>query len=344
MSGIRVGIVGCGVLGRRRAKIAIQEGDKVVTVADLNEERAKTLAKELDCSYSTDWTKVTSSKEIDAVVVSTTNNMLSTVSLNAIKNGHHVLCEKPLGRNLFEVRQVVDAVKDTNLKYKGGFNLRYHPAIEKAKELVGKGAIGEINFIRCRYGITGRPGYDKEWRAFPEISGGGELLDQGIHVADLFHWFLGDFAEVTGAITTRYWKTTVEDNGFAIFKTAFGQVALMHVSWTNWRNIFSFEIYGQEGYVIVDGLGGTYGVQTLTVGEKAPPDKWPPKESITRYEHPEVCWKNEWNDFTSSIRDGRDPLASGKESIKAMEMIQAVYQFCKSNSTTISQLLSDYDR
>jgi predicted dehydrogenase len=148
------------------------------------------------------------------------------------------------------------------------FNHRYHPAVFKAHQLVADGEIRPVYFIRCIYGHGGRPGYEKEWRASRDVCGGGEMLDQGVHVVDLFRWFLGEFEEAFGYKPTCYWPMEVEDNAFALFKTAKGQVAQMHTSWTQWKNRFTFEIFGEAGYLIVEGLGGSYGVETLTIGKR----------------------------------------------------------------------------
>src|SRR4030042_4857738 len=110
--------------------------------------------------------------------------------------------------------------------------------------------------------------YEIEWRAAKELSGGGELLDQGIHVADLFRWFLGELEVVYGNTPTYFWNMEVEDNAFALFKTSIGQTALMHTSWTQWKNRFTFEIFGEAGYLIVEGLGGSYGTETLRIGKR----------------------------------------------------------------------------
>jgi len=134
--------------------------------------------------------------------------------------------------------------------------------------MLERGELGSVYFSRCIYGHGGRPGYEKEWRASKEICGGGELLDQGVHVVDLFRWFMGDFVEAFGYTPTYFWDMEVEDNGFAVFRTEKGQTASMHTSWTQWKNRFTFEVFGEAGYLIVDGLGGSYGVETLTVGKR----------------------------------------------------------------------------
>ena len=133
----------------------------------------------------------------------------------------------------------------------------------KAREIVDSGALGPLMFLRGRYGHGGRLGMEKEWRGDPAISGGGEMLDQGVHLVDLARWFLGDFADVAGHVGTYFWDWPVEDNGFALLRTAQNQVAWLHASCTEWKNLFSLEIYGRDGKLAIDGLGGSYGVERL---------------------------------------------------------------------------------
>jgi len=203
---MHIAIIGCGLIGKRRAQIAHQSpGDEVVIVADVDESRAKAIATEIGCPATMDWQEVVSRDDLDAVVVATPNKYLMPVTVSALRNGKHVLCEKPPGRNFTETEQMVAAAKEAGKVLKVGFNHRHHPALWNAHELCERGEIGPLMFIRAVYGHGGRPGYDKEWRADAELSGGGELLDQGVHLVDLCRWFLGDFSEAIGFTSTYFW-------------------------------------------------------------------------------------------------------------------------------------------
>jgi len=323
---MRVGIVGCGLIGRRRADVVLPSpGDELVIVADVDEGRAGSLAREMGCLATTDWREVVTRGDVDVVIVSTTNNWLAPITTAILRNNKHVLCEKPPGRNPKEAQQMVEAARASGRKLKIGFNHRHHAAVWKAKELFDQGRIGEPFFIRCRYGHGGRPGYETEWRANPEVSGGGELLDQGVHAIDLFRWFLGDFQEAFGYADTWFWNTPVEDNVFALFRTAEGQVASLHASWTQWKNLFSFEVFGQDGCLIVEGLGGSYGVERLRVGQRRG-EGGPPEEEVLEFPGPDISWEAEWREFASAIQENREPLASGYDGWQAMRMVYAVYE------------------
>jgi predicted dehydrogenase len=247
-----------------------------------------------------------------------------------MKRGKHVLCEKPLSRTIAEAEEILKVARTNKVVLKCGFNHRHHPGILKAKEWQSKGIIGEINFIRCRYGICGRPGYEKEWRANPQIVSGGQLMEQGIHVIDLFRWFLGDFSKVTGFTATRHWKMApLEDNAFALFETEKGQVASLHSSLTQWINLFSFEIFGQDGYVLVEGLGGGYGTEKAILGKRALLE--PFREEVTEFRGADTSWRDEWHEFLTAISEGREPLGNGNDGLEALRIVNAIYQSAASS-------------
>ena len=242
------GIVGCGLIGNRRARVAQAAGDEVLLVADINPERALETATALGTAWTEDSQAVTSHPQIEAVVVSTVNKSLLPVTRAALQNGKHVLCEKPLGRNAQEAKKMLEAAQTHNRVLKVGFNHRHHLGVWQAHELAQAGAIGPLMSIRAAYGHGGRPGYDQEWRGNPDLAGGGELLDQGVHMVDLCRWFLGEITQVSGMLGTWFWQVApLEDNGFALLRTANGQIATLHTSWTQWKNLFRFEIFGRDG-------------------------------------------------------------------------------------------------
>jgi predicted dehydrogenase len=323
---LRVAIVGAGKFGTRRATaIAANSRSDIRVVADQVPDAAKKLAGIVGCSYSTSWEETVTREDVDAIVVSTSTQFLSTVTQRALAAGKHVLCEKPFGRSADEVRPVVGEAARRSICLKVGYNHRYHPAIAKAHALLGEGAIGGIQFMRCLYGHGGRPGYEREWRANPEFSGGGQLLDQGVHALDLFRWFAGEFCEVKAYVATSYWPIApAEDNVFGLLRTEGGCLASLHASWTNWKNVFSFEVFGENGYLSVTGLGGHYGPERLcwgqrhTVGAK-------PEERWFDYNEQDRSLEDEWSDFLDCIAEGRQPPSSGEESLKTLELVEAIY-------------------
>jgi len=251
--------------------------------------------------------------------------MLAQVAEAAAAAGKHVLIEKPGARRACELDRVADAAARTGALVRIGFNHRCHRALRKAREIFDTGALGDLMFIRGRYGHGGRSGYDREWRAEPERSGGGELIDQGMHLIDLARWFLGDFAHVRGAAPTYFWDMPVEDNGFLLLETARRQVAFLHASWTEWKNLFNFEIAGRLGKLEVNGLGGSYGTERLT-WYKMSPEMGPPETFAWEYPMADDSWRVENETFLEDIRLGRQPSPGIADAQAALRVIEAVYQ------------------
>jgi predicted dehydrogenase len=266
--------------------------------------------------------------DVDVVVVATTNDMLAPVTDAAARNRKHVVVEKPAARNATELEPVVEsarrAFRDGGVVVKVGFNHRFHPALLKAREIFDTGALGELMFIRGRYGHGGRKGMETEWRGDPAVAGGGEMLDQGVHLIDLARWFLGDFSDVSGHVGRYFWDWAVEDNGFALLKTDKGQVAWLHASCTEWKNLFSFEIYGRDGKLAVDGLGGSYGVERLAY-YKMLPQMGPPETTIWEYPGEDRSWHAEWAHFLDCVRQRRQPSGNLEDALAALRVVQKLY-------------------
>jgi len=320
---MRIAIIGCGLIGNKRAKAL---GDHtLVACADSKLNRAKALAALYpNCAASADWQHVATREDVDIVIVSTTNDVLAPATLAAVQAGKHVLVEKPAARTAAEVAPVIVAAKAAGVVVKVGFNHRFHAALLKAREIVDSGALGPLMFIRARYGHGGRLGMDREWRGVPEISGGGEMLDQGIHIIDLSRWFLGDFPDVHGHVSTFFWDWPVEDNGFALLKTKSGQVAWLHASCTEWKNLFSFEIYGRVGKLHIEGLGGSYGVERLS-WYRMLPQMGPPETSIWEYPGEDRSWHLEFEHFIQCIEQKREPSGSLHDAIAALRIVESIY-------------------
>jgi len=325
----RVGIVGCGLIGQKRAKAAKDHGLEIVVAADLDLGRAQALLKGVGPAgagglATTDWTAVIAARP-DLVVVATTHDQLAGISLAAVEAGCHVVVEKPAGKTSAELEPVIAAAARNKVIVKTGFNHRFHPAFLKARELVDAGALGPLMFIRGRYGHGGRPGMEKEWRCVPEISGGGELIDQGSHLIDLSRWFLGDFTEVQGMLGTLFWDIPVDDNCFMALRTAAGQVAWLHATWTEWKNLFSFEIYGRVGKLHIEGLGGSYGTERLTFYRMLP-GMGPPETTSWEYPFPDRSWELEFADLMAALTEGRPPIGDIHDAKANLDIVGKLYE------------------
>jgi len=320
---MNVAIVGCGLIGQQRAK-ALSTA-RLTVACDAVAERADALAKTANAASCSDWRDVVSRDDVDIVIVATTNESLAKVALGAIEAKKHVLVEKPAARSVAEVDPLIEAAKKNGVQVRVGFNHRYHPALRKAREIVDSGEAGELMFLRARYGHGGRVGYDKEWRANPELSGGGELIDQGVHVIDLARWFLGDFPKVEGFAATYFWQMPVDDNAFLLLRTDDDRAAFLHVSCTEWKNLFAFEIYGRTGKIAIDGLGGSYGVERLTFYRMLP-EMGPPATTAWEYPRGDESWAIEFKEFLSDIEQRRTPSPGLAEARAALEVVRKIYE------------------
>lgn len=321
---LRIGIVGCGLIGQKRAK-AIGSSGRLVACADLDESRARAAAANSGARIFSDWRQLVALPDVDAVIVATQHDTLAPITLAAVEAGKHVLVEKPAARSPRELAPLIAAAERRGVKVHVGFNHRYHRALRKAREIFESGALGELMFVRARYGHGGRIGYEKEWRARPEISGGGELIDQGPHLIDLARWFLGDFSEVQGFAHTYYWDMPVDDNGFLLLKTPKQQVAFLHASCTEWKNLFSMEIYGRHGKLDLSGLGGSYGVERLT-WYRMLPQMGPPETAAWEYPMGDDSWEVETAEFFEDIRLDRTPQPGLRDAAACLEIIQQIYK------------------
>jgi predicted dehydrogenase len=319
-----VGVIGCGLIGQKRAK-ALGAGGKLVACADLDADRAEKLASTSGAQVYRDWRALVLSSSVDVVIVATLHDSLAEITRAAAEAGKHVLVEKPAARNAAELIPVIAAVKVHGIKVHVGFNHRYHRSLRKAKEIVDSGALGDLMFIRGRYGHGARLGYEKEWRSNPALSGGGELIDQGPHLIDLSRWFLGDMTEVQGFAHTYFWDMPVDDNGFMLLKTAKKQTAFLHASCTEWKNLFSMEIYGKLGKLDLSGLGGSYGLEKIT-WYKMLPEMGPPDTTSWEFPMADDSWSVEIAEFFEDIRLNREPAASLADASASLVIVEKIYK------------------
>jgi predicted dehydrogenase len=320
---MRVAIIGCGLVGRKRAAALGPAG--LALCCDSHEERAEALAATSPGARAVcDWREAATDPQVDVVIAATPHDLLAPIAATAAAAGKHVLIEKPGARRAAELRAVAEAARRTGVLVRVGFNHRFHRAFQKAHEIFSSGLLGEPLFVRGRYGHGGRAGYEREWRAQPSRSGGGELIDQGVHLVDLARWFLGDFTEVEGRARTYFWDIPVEDNAFLLLETAAGQVAFLHASWTEWKNLFSFEICGRSGKLEISGLGGSYGVERLTFYRMLP-EMGPPETTAWEYPMADNSWQTEFAAFLEDIRLNRRPDPGIADAEAALRVIETFY-------------------
>jgi predicted dehydrogenase len=322
---MKAAIIGCGLIGEKRAR-SLRGKMELTVCCDTNEGRASSLAAKYPGSVaSADWRETAMRQDVDVVMIATVHSALAEIATLAAQAGKHVLIEKPGARRAAELDPVAAAAATTGAKVRIGFNHRYHRALQKAREIADSGVLGPMMFLRGRYGHGGRPGYDKEWRSVPELSGGGESIDQGLHLIDLARWFLGEFPSVKGEVATYFWNMPVEDNAFFLLRTGAGQIASLHATWTEWKNTFSLEIYGRDGKLEVTGLGGSYGTERLA-WYKMLPEMGPPETTIWEFPMADDSWDAELNAFLDDIRLNRQPKPGVPDAQAALRIVETLYK------------------
>lgn len=326
---IRVGIAGYGVVGKRRRECIDRHPNlQLLAVCDQNFEGP---------GFFEDGVQFFESYErlldldLDALFVCLTNDMASKVTTAGLNRGMHVFCEKPPGRNVEDILQVINTEKKfPSLKLKYGFNHRYHESVQEALKILQSGSMGNVINMRAVYGKAKLITFDQpNWRTKRDIAGGGVLLDQGIHMVDLMRLFGGDFTEIHSFVSNSHWGYDVEDNAYALMRTANGVVGMLHSSATQWRHRFNLDINLEGGSLILGGiLSGTksYGAETLTVVQADPhSDMGDPREQMTRFNN-DPSWDAEIFDFAESIiKDMPIENGSSYDALQSMRLVFAIY-------------------
>lgn len=312
-------------MGRKR--FASLDRGQLIVVCDTNIEKAESLARigADKIRATTDVAEAINHPTVGAVIVATTNNTLADITEAAVRAKKAVLVEKPAALSSQRVEKLMLQSERTGVPVRVGYNHRYHPALRKAYALLDDTITGPVMFIRGRYGHGGRIGYEKEWRADPTLAGGGELIDQGVHLIDLASWFLGEFTEIDGHVATYYWNMPVEDNAFISLRTADGRTAWLQASCTEWKNLFSFEIYCRNAKLHIQGLGGSYGTERLSYYQMQP-KMGPPETTIWEFPGEDTSWKMEMDEFIGDIQLARTPVPGLTEARVALNVVEAIYR------------------
>jgi predicted dehydrogenase len=320
-------MVGCGLIGAKRAG-ALAPQDRLVGCFDVDAGAAEDLAARHRCQ-ACGTTEALLERNPEVVVIAAVHDQLADLVELALAAGAHVLVEKPAGVSAAQVDRLIASQRAAGRLVKVGFNHRFHPGIARAAAEVHSGRHGELMHLRARYGHGGRPGYDREWRADPARSGGGEMVDQGMHLLDLSNWLAGPLPLHSALLRTQFWDAEVEDNAALLLGEAdlrTGPWAMLHVTWTEWKNLFSLEIYCLTAKIQVDGLVGSYGPQRLRI-HRMGPELGPPALEEVHYPDIDRSWRAEWEHFAEAVvaADGR-PLLGDLQSVRdAWEQVEAAY-------------------
>ena len=325
--GLTVGVVGCGLIGAKRAA-ALAPQDTLLGCCDPNAAAAGELARRHGCEACATAEELLE-RGPEVVVIAAVHDRLAELAELALAAGAHVLVEKPAGVSTAQMERLIECQRAARRLVKVGFNHRFHPGIARAVEEVHSGSHGELMHLRARYGHGGRPGYDREWRAEPARSGGGELVDQGMHLLDLSNWLAGPLPLHAAMLRTQFWDAEVEDNAALLLGEPASRTdpwAMLHVSWTEWKNLFSLEIYCITAKIQVDGLVRSYGPQRLRIYRMGP-ELGPPTLEEVHYPDVDHTWTAEWEHLADAVvaADGRTLLGDLHSARDVWEQVEAAY-------------------
>lgn len=322
-----VGIIGFGKMGQTRLKAIEEDGrGKVLAVSEPN------LQVPLDSIPNVSHDEIILNPEINVVIVSTPNFLNKELTIRALQAGKHVFCEKPpafTGADMQEIIEVEKNSKGKKLMY--GFNHRHHGSVIRMKELVDSGEYGKIIWMRGRYGKSVTEDYFDNWRAKKELAGGGILIDQGIHMLDLFLHLAGDFDSVKAEVSNLYWNLEVEDNAFVILRNSESGIdASLHSTMSQWRHLFSLEVFMEKGYMVLNGLitsTMSYGEEILSIAKNrstAPAATW--KDEVKTQYVDDHSWRYEIEHFFDAIENDTEiGIGNSSDALKLMTIIDKIY-------------------
>lgn len=327
---VKVGIIGYGKMGRLRHEKTISSGRAIVSAVSDPFKKPEDLPE--DIKFFECWQDMITSSEIDAVFICTANVHNKPITIAALQSGKHVFCEKPPCFTAPDMKEIMKVEAASNRKLMYGFNHRLHGAVIKMHDIVQSNEYGRILWMRGRYGKSVDSGYLDTWRADPALSGGGILIDQGIHMLDLFLYLGGPFNEINAMVSSLYWKLPgIEDNVFALLRNSEnGRVASLHSTMTQWRHLFSLEVFMERGYMVLNGLktsSDTYGQEELSIAKnrtKAPAASWKDEERISF--KVDTSWDEETDIFFNAIQNGAK-IESGNSThaLAVMEVVDRIY-------------------
>jgi predicted dehydrogenase len=352
---LSVGIVGYGIVGKRRrifidkhpalqtvsvCDVRFQKGGSMVDGAKIkytydqleNQSHSKKLTGTTDdgIQYFNNYTDLLNGCQLDILFVCVPNYLAPEVTIAGLENGLHVFCEKPPGRTVDDMKMVIDVEnKFPKLKLKYGFNHRYHGSVKKTKQIIDSKKYGEIINFRGVYGKSSIVPFTGQWRAEKKYSGGGILLDQGIHMLDMFRFFCGDFEEVKSFISNSYWDHDVEDNAYAMLRDKVGRVAMMHSSATQWQHSFRLEITLEEATLELSGIlsgSKSYGEEKLLIVGKQEESVNGSLSSTTTQFLEDNSWRDEIAEFAEIILNDKAVIQGNSyDALKTMELVYKIY-------------------
>ncbi len=322
---VGIAIIGMGLIGQKRADAVVQLSNaKLISIFDINKKVSKNLAAIYSCSSAQSMEEVLNNSDVDLVILAIQHKAAARLA-PIILQSKHLLMEKPIGRNLAETKQIIDAAKNAKYKLFGGFNYRFYPHVALLTSYIKEKRLGKVISSSFTLGHAAYPGYEKTWKMDKNLCGGGVIIDPGIHMIDLMiEWFgaPNTFQFQTNKIG---WKSRVEDEAYILFSYPNMSISQHHYSLNLAKNTLSIEIVGQKGTVRINGRGGNYGDMTF---EFVPRWFWQDKRKkiITKnFRAVETTFRDELMTVLTMVQNNKNQQGSYDRYIACMEMIDKIY-------------------
>jgi len=329
---MKLAVVGAGGIGKLRARsVAGNPQTQLVAVADVDEAAARAAAGR-EARGIGDWKELLGT-DVDALILSTPVQFHHEMVVEALRAGKHVLCEKPLSNSLESCLEILEVARASGRTLAVGFNHRYYPAIKFLKQHLDRGSIGRLDLVRVFGGHDGLHNFRADWQYKGAISGGGAMMDVGIHMTDLARYVVGEITEVYGHSAGNVWNVEQsEDRAVAIFRSATGVPVSYEATWNEWKGYrFYVEAYGDRGMV-----RGYYAPMSNLLIQQERPGA-PRRKTVKRY--PEIAvreklrgwtttalitFQEELRDFLAMVEGRPVALADGWSGMRAIEIAHAV--------------------
>lgn len=317
---IDVGVVGTGAIAQRLhiPEYEAHEQAQVTAICDVEEEKARAVADQYDVpNYYTDYETMLADGDLDAISVCLPNHLHRDVVVTALERDIAVLCEKPISTSLAEADDMVAAAEESAASLMIDQTERFGPVYEKTKDLLDQGIVGEVHNVRSRFSHPGPEGWSPRstWFTDAEASGGGALIDIGIHNADLINHLFGDVTELMGYSDTLSMDTEVEDTAVAVLRFEDGTLGTFETAWRTDPESITMQIVGEEGVIYVDKIAGTIRVEFAD------------DSGVLEVPVPEGSkYGGPISHFVNSVIAGTEPTVTGADGRRALEVVMGVYR------------------
>lgn len=336
---VRLGLIGIGEVMQLRhvPSLEAERRVSVVALADIDADRARRTARRFNADWTQDWSQLVSRNDVDAVLIATPHHLHADVAVAAAEAGKHVLCEKPMASTVADCDRMIAAAEKAGVRLMIAENYLYEPSLQQMKQFIEQGMIGDptlARFMQAGMGPGGGP-----WR-YQAVSGGGCLLDPGVHMASLARYFLGPVNEVSARTfieqTERHGvKAEVEDHAEVIVRHTSGRTSLLSTNWLSHVTHNRYEVVGTEGWALFEVASGYQHARLQIISSQLPAPGMLGIPVPPQHSSPD-SYSNELHAFLGAIAGRASDLYSGREGKADLEIVEAAMQSAKEDGAFVA--------